>query len=208
MLRKASGPILALSALLGACGGTPSPSQPGSDPPAPTPAPTPTSAGLLHVLQDPYVSTYEIDAATGRLRLRAAQNTGDTQVLASDPRGRYVYAAHSRRTGPSCGGLSGVVIYAPNGHGMLEPVSEFTEEVGDGWVAFSASPTRLHSVRYSNWGTTCRHTTYYYESLAIGSDGQLGDETSGRRFPFDNEAGVFRVDPRSDMLYKAGRTAA
>jgi hypothetical protein len=208
MLRKPFGAPLALCALLGACG-SPSPSQPGPQPPTPTPAPTPTSAGFLHALQQPYVVTYEIDALTGRLDLRAAQNTGDTQMLASDPRGRYVYAAHySRRSGPSCGGLSGVVTYAPNQHGMLELVSELTERVGDGWVAFSAGTTRLHSVRYANWGTSCRHTTYYYESVAVGGDGQLGEETSPRPFPFDNEAGLFYVDPRSDMLYKAGRTAA
>jgi 6-phosphogluconolactonase (cycloisomerase 2 family) len=208
LLRKASGPILALCTLLGACGGTPTPSQPGTELPTPTPVPTPTSAGFLHVLQQPYVVTYEIDAARGRLHPPVTQRIGDAEMLASDPRGRYVYAAHGQ--GAWCFPFDGranlaIVAYAADARdGTLVQISDAPVRGGK-WTWLSAGPDRVHGLVHGRKGW-CSRSAYVYESVPVASDGRLG-EVVGHGFALEEERGIVNVDVRTDMLYKAGRVA-
>ncbi len=203
MLRKTSGSLFALCALLGACGGTPSPSQPGTEPPLPTPAPTPTSAGFLHVLQHPYATTYEIDAATGRLHPPVTQHIGDAYMLAGDPQGRRVYAAHGESSFCEVGPVLAVVAYVPDARdGTLTPVSGVSVWGGQ-WTWFAAGPERVHGLVHSMEGW-CSREAYGYRSVAVSSDGRLGD-VGGDGFTLEEERGIVNVDVRSNMLYKAGR---
>jgi hypothetical protein len=202
MLRNLSGPVFALCALLGACG-APSPSQPGAASPTPTPAPTPTSAGFLHVLQHPYAMTYEIDAATGRLHPPITQHIGDAYMLAGDPQGRRVYAAHGESSFCELGFVLAVVAYVPDARdGTLTPVSRVPVWGGQ-WTWFAAGPDRVHGLVHSMQGW-CSRTAFGYTSVAIASDGRLG-EVVGDGFTLEEERGIVNVDVRSNMLYKAGR---
>jgi hypothetical protein len=211
---RSCGPLVALCAALGACGGTPPPGQPGPVPPTPTPGPTPAAAVFLHVLQPPYLRTYEVDEPTGRLHRPVEQNLGDAQVLTSDPRGRYLYAADGGCPDegfPSCcASRVTVAQYAPDVRdGTLARKSEVTvfEQSVGAWRWLSGGMTRLHGFRVSRWGTTCRHTTYSYLSIELDSDGQLGAVSTSEYFESDDDPGRAVVDVRSDMLYKAGRSA-
>lgn len=216
---------LVLCGLLAACGadhattpGTESPNP--TPPPAPTPSPAVTRAGYLHVLQRPWVMTYEIDP-TGRLRPPITQHLGrDTYVLAGEPQGRFVYVPYGgwqvAWNGSACA-LNGsdmmVVTYAPDPRdGALAPVSEATIShaggwCGDraGWVWLSGGANRVHGLSYSRWGSAGRHLTYIYVSVVVASDGQL-DSVSRRAFDFDADPGHVIVDVRSDVLYKAANT--
>jgi hypothetical protein len=155
--------------------------------------------------------TYGIDAPTGRLHPPITQHIGDARMLASDPSGRCVYAGYEG-CGDSpwcCHGPVSIVQYVPSPlDGALAPVSEVpvTEGTEGEWVWLAAGTNRVHGLRAWRWSTTCHHTNYYYLSVAVGSDGQLGD-LSYRVFPDDEDVGYATVDVRSDMLYKAGRTA-
>lgn len=211
--------------LLAACGadhatkpGTGSPAP--TPPPAPTPSPTVTSAGYLHVLQRPWVMTYEIDP-TGRLRPPITQHVGrDAYMLAGEPQGRFVYAAHGGWQvgwdGASCAvdGTDGMVVtYAPDARdGALAWVSEATVSQAGGWCGepagwdwLSGGVNRVYGLWHRRWGSAGHHLTYSYVSVPVAGDGQLGP-VSRREFDVDTDPGLVTVDVRSDVLYKAANT--
>jgi 6-phosphogluconolactonase (cycloisomerase 2 family) len=167
--------------------------------------------------------TYEIDP-TGRLHPPVTQRVGkDLNVLAGEPQGRFVYAAHggwalygSSGTGEGSNGT--IVTYAPDPRdGTLAEVSEQTvferprgglpsgpwADLG-GWSWLKGSANRVHAFWSYRWGTTGRHTTYSYVSVGVASDGHLGPV---RQLAFESDAdpGQVMVDARSDLLYKAGK---
>jgi len=138
-------------------------------------------------------------------------------MLAGDPQGRFVYAAHGGWqvgwNGAACAvnGTDGMVVtYAPDPRdGALAWVSETTVYraggwcgEGAGWNWLSGGATRVHGLWYNRWGTAGHHLTFSYVSVAVASDGQLGP-VSRRAFDFDADPGRVTVDVRSDVLYKA-----
>jgi 6-phosphogluconolactonase (cycloisomerase 2 family) len=208
---------LLLCGLLVACGNATTPVAPGPAPPTPTPGPTPspTSAGYLHVLQRPFVMTYEIDP-TGRLHPPVTQHMGrGVHMLAGEPRGRFVFAAEGGvKEGDydwdASDGDGTIVTYAPDPRdGTLTPVSGAvvwprpTEEChplychrGE-WVRLWGGPNRVHGLWVDLWW---RWWQYTYVSVAVASDGQLGPVS---RHQFERQdPGHLIVDVRSDVLYK------
>ena len=189
--------------------------------PAPTPSPPVTSAGYLHVLQRPWVVTYEIDP-TGRLRPPVTQHvSNELFALAGEPRGRFVYGAHGGWSlfGNGTGGGSDLTIatYAPDPRdGTLVELSYATVahrpsgepciscfDIGE-WTWLNGGVGRAYGLWLFRWGTTGRHKTYTYASVAVAGDGRLGPVIA-RSFMSDTDPGQVLVDVRSDQLYKAGR---
>jgi hypothetical protein len=148
---------------LSACGGmdrtTPGAQGPAASPP-PSQAPSPAGAGYLHVSWGGEMVTYGIDGA-GRLRPPVIQSwTKGRNLLASDPRGRFVFANDAPR--------GKMFSYAPNAEdGTLERLSEAT---GRGPCPGCSAPegaTRIFDLLSYNWGTANRHTTYVYVTAAV-----------------------------------------
>jgi hypothetical protein len=188
-----------LGSLQGACGG--------STPSAPTAPPGPVNAGFLHVLQDTSVVTYDIDAATGRLRQSATQSMGDVHTLTGEPQGRYVFAGFGPRSGapydPS------IVAYAPDpSSGSLKALSEASSNPiwcpscafwgrSQEWHWLSASSTRVYGI----WETVTYHDTYNtYVTHAVGDDGRLGTAHVQDLSEWDPD-GV-AIDADSGVFYK------
>jgi hypothetical protein len=217
---------LALGGLLGGCGNgmPPMPAGPGSASPTPppsSPSPPVTSAGFLHVLQHPWVMTYEIDPS-GRLRPPVTQRIGrDLNVLAGEPQGRFVYAGHGgwsiAGNGPVNGSPATIVTYGRDPRdGTLAKISEQTvfelplppglsyDDIG-GWNWLRGGTRRLHGLWLKRWGPFARHTRYTYVSIPVDDKGVLGP-ASRLTFPLDSEFGDFVVDVNADVLYKAGPT--
>jgi hypothetical protein len=190
-----------LGSLQGACGG--------STPSAPTaPSPGPVNAGFLHVLQDDSVVTYDIDAATGRLRQSATQSMEDVHTLTGEPQGRYVYAAYGPRSArpPYDEPDPSIVAYAPDPlSGRLMTLSEMSSRpiwhssrpVTGGWYWLSASSTRVYAV----WQTVTYHDVYHtYVTHAVGNEGQLGPAHQEDFDEWDPEPVAVDVD--ADVFFK------
>ena len=213
---------LTLVNLLIACGDRipATPGSPGASPGSPTPtsspSPTVTSAGFLHVLQHPWVMTYEIDPS-GRLRPPVTQHvTRDLNLLAGEPSGRFVYGAHGgwpTTTPGDCSDLAIVTYSRDPRDGTLSPVSDVTlakhpancDSYYPGparWIWLKGDADRVHGLwmQVSGYG---HHVSYTYMSIAVAGDGRLGSSRK-RSLYFGDYYGEVLVNPRTGVVYTAG----
>jgi hypothetical protein len=214
MIRTRIGPSLGacvVCAQMFACGsgGSPTPGTPG---PSPSPTVVPASAGFLHVLTNRVLTSYRIDAATGRLQATSSQATEDVHRIAGEANGRFVYMAYGPRNAapPYTDTHATIVAYAPGPQdGALRAISEATsnpvwhssQPVRGEWESLTAGTDRVYGI----WATTTYHDVYYdYVTHPVGADGQMG---AAYDYSFDEfSGGSGFVDGRTNIFYKQGLT--
>ena len=205
-----------LCSLLSACGSdtsAPTASVPTAAPeetPGASPSPSLDYTGSLHVLQGHSVSTYAIDATTGKLRLASTLKVGEAHALTGEPRGRFVFASFGPRDGsepdPS------IVAYAPDGRGNLAAVSEVSSRpicdcgsaVRGGWLWLSAGSDRVYAVWETRAGGAYHRQIDTYVTHSVAGDGALGPAYDTQfTSPYDSGGGAVTVDLDSNILYKS-----
>lgn len=204
----------ALGCLSWACGGNLiqeiAPNSPAASPPATV---SPAPGGFLHVLASRHVTTYRIDGTTGRLTMTADQLMGDAKEIATDPDGRFVFAAFGGYRDPQEAARPDGVLVAyeadPQDGSLIAKSSVPAFSFGSpgfshrGWEWLAGGIGRVFAVWLEQWGTMYRHSTYSYASFAVDADGRLGTPYV-RELPPDDDRGLFALDARAGVVYKQG----
>ena len=161
---------------------------------------------------DGSISTYRIEATTGRLQFVFEQVIGDVHALAGDPAGRYVYAAYGPRDRAASERQdASIVLHEADSFGRLGALSEAssrpwepdnlgTECWGEGWTWLSASAGGVWGLWSSRYASFCHHTSYIGVSHAVTTGGQLGAPVIGDGWEDWGEAAL---DAEAEVLYKA-----
>jgi hypothetical protein len=209
------GLAVATCGLLAACGdssGPPRGAPTAAITPTPGTSPTPAAVSFLHVRHEGGdVTTYQIDATTGRLQPAGTQRLGDVRALVGDPDGRYVYVAFDPRTLPvDPPGDASIALYEADKSGTLVALSEAPSrpwEMGHGyscgnfgWSWLAASRDRVWGMWLSRYGGGCQHEVYTAITHAVAAGGQLGPVARGDSWI---DSGWAAIDPAADMLYKS-----